>query len=226
MYFYLILLLLPEYIPFSILFQFSPRLLLYPLSPVGAAHVHMGVGFPSLGQGNLCPTLLRKTHSFSLRGHRLPIIPQLQVELPASLLLPYWVGPACPIQVLCRGPQVLWVHGCSCSVISRSYNFKAIFLAMRLLQSLWCFFQKDPWALGMGKFRMVPFLVLDLVLFSSLIFKYLEHLCTVPGVALSHIILSSYCYDPLLYLPSSTQSFLNMLYSCCHVVFAQPLSSA
>lgn len=108
MYFYLILLLLPEYIPFSILFQFSPRLLLlYPLSPVGAAHVHMGVGFPSLGQGNLCPTLLRKTHSFSLRGHRLPIIPQLQVELPVSLLLPYWVGPACPIQVLCRGPQVL-----------------------------------------------------------------------------------------------------------------------
>lgn len=104
MYLYRILLSLPEYIPFSILFQFSPRPLLYPLNLVSAAHVHMGVGFPSLGQGNLlCPTLLRKTHSFSFRGHQLPIIPQLQVELPESLLLPYWVGPACPMQGSCAG---------------------------------------------------------------------------------------------------------------------------
>lgn len=212
---------LPEYIPFSILFQVSPRpLLLYPRSPVGATHVYMGVGFLSLGQGNLlCPTLLRKTHFFSLRGHRLPIILQLQVELPESLLLLYWVGPACPIQVLCSWPQVPWVHGCSCSVISRSYDFKAIFLAMWLLQSLWCFFPQDPWALGMGKFSTVPFLVLDLALFCFLIFKYLEYLCTVP-VVLPPFILSSYCYDPFLSLPSPIQSFLNMLYSCCLVVFA------
>lgn len=72
----------------------------------------------------------------------------------------------------------------------------------------------------MGEFSMVPFSVLDLALFSFLIFKYLEHLRTVPGVALPNFILSSYCYNAFLNLPSPIQSFLNMFYSGCHVVFA------